>query len=519
MFNMTQLREKSHIILWLLLFFFIASMTVGGLVGGANIMDMIIGGKNIRLNAGRIDGKAISHTRYQRQREIQLNRLRQQGQNIDNRAYQNAGDFAWNTIIERELKDEKIKELGLEVSLDEIYDFLVFTPPPAFQNDLMNAGLFANENAKFDTLSYQSAVENGALPPEIEPLLLNWENYLRIWLADRKLRNLYNSLGSINDEQIKYDFMKNNVNCTIDYIYISPNTIPDSLILIDDNDIQDRYNKDKDDQYTLEERITMEYVVFRVPKPLNEEDSLNIAAVEDSVMQLALDFTADAEDYTFKEAIEKYNIIKVDTIDVHESFESNSGIPFQMGVLRNAVRFAFDTQIGSLSDPITANNGIAIFHSIDQKPAGYKPIEDVKTNIRRTLLGEYKNNYAIDKIQSIKVTDDWKSTASLDSLLEYNKEETSTLGGSFTNIGKSNQLTGTLLAMENGEISDVVETFNAIVKVKMISKDTINDSLYQSEYNTIRTRLLNLETSRSYTNWLTKAKKNIEIEDYRSEVY
>ena len=73
--------------------------------------------------------------------------------------------------------------------------------------------------------------------------------------------------------------------------------------------------------------------------------------------------------------------------------------------------------------------------------------------------------------------------------------------------------------MENGEISDVVETFNAIVKVKMISKDTINDSLYQSEYNTIRTRLLNLETSRSYTNWLTKAKKNIEIEDYRSEVY
>ena len=122
MFNMTQLREKSHIILWLLLFFFIASMTVGGLVGGANIMDMIIGGKNIRLNAGRIDGKAISHTRYQRQREIQLNRLRQQGQNIDNRAYQNAGDFAWNTIIERELKDEKIKELGLEVSLDEIYD-------------------------------------------------------------------------------------------------------------------------------------------------------------------------------------------------------------------------------------------------------------------------------------------------------------------------------------------------------------------------------------------------------------
>ena len=126
---MTQLRERSHIILWLLLFFFIASMTVGGLVGGANILDLIFGGKNIQINAGRIDGKNISHARFLREREIQLNRMRRQGQEIDNRAYMNAGDFAWNTIIERELKDEKIKQLGLEVSLDEIYDFLVNTLP------------------------------------------------------------------------------------------------------------------------------------------------------------------------------------------------------------------------------------------------------------------------------------------------------------------------------------------------------------------------------------------------------
>ena len=119
---MTQLRERSNVILWLLLFFFVASMTVGGLVGGANIMTLIVGGQNINLNAGRINGKDISHTTYQNQREIQLNRLRRQGQTIDNRAYQNAGDFAWNTIIERELKDQKIKELGLEVSLDEIYE-------------------------------------------------------------------------------------------------------------------------------------------------------------------------------------------------------------------------------------------------------------------------------------------------------------------------------------------------------------------------------------------------------------
>ena len=516
---MTQLRERSHIILWLLLFFFIASMTVGGLVGGANIMDLIIGGKNPRLNAGRVGGESIPHTRYQRQREIQLNRMRSQGQAIDNRAYQNAGDFAWNAIIERELIDQKIKELGLEVSLDEIYDFLLLTPPAAFQTDLINAGFFSNEEGKFDLISYQTAVENGAIPTVIEPLLLNWENYLRTWLADRKLRTLYNNLASVNDELVKLDFMKKNINCTLDYIYLTLSGVPDSVVEVSDDEIIKQYDEDKEDSYALKERRTMEYVLFQIPNPVTADDSMNVPVVEDSVMQRALDFKINAEDYSFGEASINYEIKKVDTIDVHETFESNSGIPFQMGVLRPAVRFAFDNSIGSLSDPITANNGIAIFHILGEAPAGYKPMDDVKANIRRNLQREHKKDYAIAIISSTSETDNWKDLAASDSLLKFSSGETSTLGGSFPGIGKSNQLTGTLLAMEPGQTSGVIETFNAIMKLKMITRDAFDDSLYQAEYPNIRDQLLQTERNRGYTSWLTEAKKNIKTEDYRSEVY
>ena len=516
---MTQLRERSHIILWLLLFFFIASMTVGGLVGGANIMDLIIGGKNIRLNAGKVDGKSITHTRYQREREIQLNRLRRQGQTIDNRAYQNAGDLAWNTIIERELKDKKIKELGLEVSLDEIYDFLFETPPPAFQTDLLNAGLFANENGKFDTLSYQTAVKNGTIPVEIEPLLINWENFLRTWLADRKLQNIYNNLSSINDKKVKRTFIKNNINCTIDYTYVLYNKIPNELIEVSDEMIADRYEKDKEDLYKTKERITMEYVVFQIPKPINESDSLNMAAVEDSVMQLALDFIVDAEDFSFAESVNKYEMQTIDTIDVHESFESNSGIPFQMGVVRPAVRFAFDNSIGSLSDPISTNNGIAIFHILAEKKSGYKKLNNVKENLRRSIRNELKKEYAINLINKLEDVNNWQKIAESDTLIQFTSGETSTLGGSFPNIGKSNQLTGALLAMEQGQTSKLIETFNAVLKLRMINRDEFNDSLYQVEYNDIRNELLNTERNRGYSNWLTNAKKEIITEDYRSEVY
>lgn len=516
---MTQLRERSHVVLWLLLFFFILSMAIGGLVGGANIMDLVFGGKNIRINAGKINGKNITHNRYLQQRENQLNRMRRQGQTIDNRAYQNAGDFAWNAIIERELKDEKIKQLGLEVSLDEIYDFLLLTPPPAFQSDLNNAGFFLNDDGKFDSDSYEQAVENGNLPVELNPLLVNWENYLRTWLADRKLQTIYNNLGSVNDEDVRRDFIKKNVNCTLDYLYLTLSGIPDSIIEVSDAQISEKYNSDKEDSYQVKERKTLQYVVFQIPKPITSDDSLMVSAVEDSVMQLALDFSADAEDYTFAEALTQHEINFVDTIDVHETFEANSGIPFQMGVLRPAVRFAFDSSIGSLSDPITANNGIVVFHMLGEKNSGFKELNDVKESIRRSLLRKNKKEYAVNKLNSISETDSWETLADSDSLLQFSSGESSTLGGSFNGIGKSNQLTGTLLAMEEGETSGVLETFNSVLLLKMTSRDEFNDSLYQENYTSIRDQLLNNDRTRGFTSWLTDAKKIIDQEDYRSEVY
>ena len=125
----------------------------------------------------------------------------------------------------------------------------------------------------------------------------------------------------------------------------------------------------------------------------------------------------------------------------------------------------------------------------------------------------------MNMLESASEPDDWGILTNSDSLLQYNTSETSTLGGSFPGIGKSNQLTGTLMAMEAGEISSVIETYNAVLLLNMTSKDAFNDSLYQAEYTAIRDQLLNTERSRGYTNWLTEAKKNIKTEDYRSKVY
>ena len=520
MFSMTKLREKSHILLWILLFFFVLGMTVSGLVGGADIMGLIFGGRDIQRNVGSVGGTNITHRRFLNEREIQLNRMRLQGQEINSRAYQNASDFAWNAIIERELKDQKIKSLGLEVSLDEIYDFLLNTPPPTFQKNLMDAGYFASDDDKFDTESYQETVLSGVMPVDLNPLLMRWETYLRNYLADRKLQTIYNQLVSISDEDVKRKYMKDSLSCTLNYIYLPLSSLEDSLIEVSDTEISARYEDDKDDLYSLKERCIMEYVLFEVPLPVTSEDSLEMVAVEDSVMQLARDFAAEADYDSFAKALEEFALSKIDTIDVHETFEANSGIPFQMGVLRPAVRFAFDNSIGSISEPITAQNGIAVFHSLGEKSSGFKPLDDVRESIRRTLIRENKKEYAKNLLQPGKNNADrWEALADSDPLFQYNTGETQKIGGSFPGIGRNNELTGTLLAMEADEVSGILETYNAVLILHITEKDEVDETLYQEAYSRIRDNLLSVEQGRGYTSWLTDARKSIKQEDYRSEVY
>ena len=518
MFNMTTLRERSHFILWTLLIFFILSMSVGGLVGGANILDLVFKSKNSRQYVGWVGDNSITHQSFIRARDNQLAQLRQSGQSLDGRAYQNASNSAWNLLVERILKDEKIIELGLEVQSDEIYDFLLLTPPPAFQNNLMEQGLFSNDDSKFDLESFQTSVRNGALPEEINPLLARWENYLRTWLADRKLRNLYNTLGTISNHEVKLDFIKKNINCTLNYIFINTNSIADSLISINNDLLLSKYNENKEN-YKLPEKRIVEYVLWEIPAEV-KSDTINSTIYLDSLLQNALLFVDDADLSTFENAISINQLDSAKTIEIHEGFNNNSGLPFPWGTVRDAVRFSFDNSVGSISDPINVENGIIVLHIVGTKNEGYSSFDKVKPGIKRSLIRDEKKSYAKSYLaERLDKNVDWKTLADSDDLIEFIGKETKTIGGTFTSIGKSSELTGTLLSMNIDDISPVITTFNTACVVKMTSKDEFDEDLYNEAFSDLKTELNKTNSSRGYSNWLKEAKENIEIIDNRSSFY
>ena len=518
LFSMTSLRERSHVILWTLLFFFIASMTVGGLVGGANILTVITGKKNTALYVGVIDGKSISRQEFEYERQIQLNRTVQQGGVISDQAVINAGNSAWNTIIENYIKEQKIKDMNLTVYSDEVYDFLLQSPPATFQTNVTDAGFFTDEEGKFDLEAYQNAVVSGNIPSELENLLVLWENYLKSWLADRKLRNMYNSLASVSDQEIKDDYYKKNINATIDYIYINYNEIPDSIIEVSEAVLMDEYNKTKDEKYTTDETMSVSYVLYSLPE-INE-DSLAYAIEKDSIMNQAYLLSDDAKFSTFEESIKVHNVEVGDTLFLSQVMSGSSGIPFTMGNSRKVIRFAFDSEIGSTSEPIEMKNGIAVFHILASNPASHKSFEEVKENIKRSMLRDLKKDKAKSIISNtINAGSDWENAASDIEYINYLSDQTSTLAGSFTSIGRSSQLEGALFALESGNISKMIETPSSLVHVKMNSKSEFDETDFNEKLEDIRNQLLSSRKSRGYFDWLNSAKSELEIDDWRYLIY
>ncbi len=514
---MSRIRENSKVILWLLLIFFLLSMTIGGLVGGANIIDRIFGRNQINQYVGIIDGKRITHQEYLREVNLQLQNQRRQNPNLDSRGVQNARNAAWNTIVDKTIQDKKIAELNLQTLDDEVYSFLLYSPPPQLQQQLTDAGYFADSTGVFQLEQYQTALKTGNYPNTLEDFWIIWEDYLKGWLPVRKLQNLYNQTASVSDYEVRIDFMKKNIKCSLEYIYVPLNEVADSLIQVSDEEISARYEKDKDRLYKTDPSRIVEYVIW--PTNLTEIDSTFHSSYLDSINAVALRFAGEADFSSFEEAMKTYSITS-DTIDVIQDFKNNSGIPFEMGVMRDAVRFSFDNPIGSVSDPFDAENGLAVFHIIGEKPEGYRPLSEVEDNIRRSLIRENKKEYA-RKILTDAFTEggDFQTIAENNELIVFDSDSAKALGSTFKGIGRSNELSGILRAMEPGDISDPVATFSAVAIVKMLEKDEFDEEKFTEEYDTIRERLLNQKRNSIYSTWLSEYKKQIDIEDYRSLAY
>ncbi len=271
---MNTMRTRMHVILWILLILFIGSMTVGGLVGGADIVNQLFGRVDESKAIAVVNGEAISPDLFYHQLEHNLEQTRIQGIELDDRALNFERDRIINQLIEASLINQEIEKRGIKVSDQEIYFELVNNPP----QELRTIPDFLT-NDVFDEAKYKLALQNPQ-GDEWRPI----ENYVRQSLPRQKLFNQIRAGVHISESDVRNEYILQNVEYTVSALVIRTSRFNQPEFNPTEDDMENYFFLNPDEFHQDQQRV-LSYVEW-VKSPSVEDTLLAKETAQDILSRL-----------------------------------------------------------------------------------------------------------------------------------------------------------------------------------------------------------------------------------------
>ena len=360
---LTTIRNRSHVFLWALLILFLLSMSVGGLVGGANIIDQLLGRVNPAEAIGSVNGDKITPDQFNQAVTARLRSMQDSGMEISDQYLETIRQQVWNGFIEERLTNQAIEDLNITVTDEEILYHLKNNPPFDVQQ------IFFRDNV-FDNEYYTQALNT--------PGMVDWapiESWMRdFYLPRYKLQQIIKMSAVVATDEVKNEFIKRNIDFTISAIHIPKNAIQDRLIKPSEEDLKKEYKK-KIDNFKENEKRDISFVSW--PKSASKDDSLR---TEEEALNIIKDVKAGADFST---------LANIHTQDPGNQFSPDSGKGGDLGwfgkgqMNKSFEDAAFKARRGSVVGPILTQFGYHII-KIDSVKNRRKKNHEIKA--RHILL-------------------------------------------------------------------------------------------------------------------------------------
>ena len=238
---------------------------------------------------------------------------------------------------------------------------------------------------------------------------------------------------------------------------------------------------------------------------------------ENNLKDTASIFALEAEEYGFFNHADSLGMEVFESNDV----EKESIFINDIGVARNAVNFAFRSDVGSISEPVKNDNFFLVFYLDKIKDKTVKSLDDV----REELTLKFENELTKEQIKSlaeslgINSNTDLSNVAELNENFEYVNSVTSKLNGSFQSIGKSNFVVGALKNAKIGDLLGPLPTIRGEAFVKVLNIGLVNEADFDEKKQAIKESLIISRQNSMWSNWLQALKEESDIEDYRYDFY
>lgn len=604
---MNVMRDRMHVILWFLLIMFLGSMTVGGLVGGADIINQLLGKTDVRKAIAVVNGQIIAPEEFHHQLNHRLEQMRAQGQEIDDRQLDQIRNGLLDELVEFTLIDQQIKERNIHITDDDVYYHLLNSPPAAIQaiEDFQTDGLFDREK-------YVQALQNPQAD-EWRPI----EDFVRDYLPRQMLFDQIRESVRITEEDARTEYIRRNLNFTVSGVVIRSQSFTNENMNPTDDEIENYYFMNPE-QYHRDESRVLSYVEWE-KSPSKEDTSLVLQEAEEilgriesgdqfsvladdfsldpgnmgpdgegrggdlgwfgrgqmvkpfeeaafkagvgdivgpvkssfgyhiiwvrekrgagdteeilashillqvnmgpttseNIRNQAIQFSFDVEDHGFDEALE---MNAMETIPLQPLFQSTTFLP-GFGYFLSPVRFAFDSEIGDVSEILESDRSFAIFRLDSVAIAGTRPYDEVKSHIRNELMTEKQmdgaKQLADSLYSSISIGKSLESLARYDEKVEFAGPVTAKLNGTFQGIGRSTALVGALLMSESGDILTPVKLTRGYAIVKLENKDEFDNIDWEIKKTVLQQNMISERENQVMASWLQKIKSEADIEDNR----
>ncbi len=350
---MTKMRANTHIILFILLVLFLLSMTIGGLVGGADITSLLSGSRPDTVVS--INGEDINYEQYNNIRQQQFEAYREQNEKeLSGYELQQMEDQIFESVVRDILIKQFVEKEGITVSSDEL-KYHIIDNPPDFLRTNPN---FVDSTGKFDINKYQAALSDQRNSQYWSYV----QNYLAGLLPYEKVRQEVLASVFVTDEEVKEDFMKRNVRAKVKYIFFNPQVHKVEATAISDQEIE-TYYKEHQKEYQDEEKRKIRYVLFEL-KPTSADTN--------TVKELALSLID-----SLKAGVDFASLASTYSEDPGSAAKGGDLDYFEKGAMVKPFEdAAFGAAVGEIVGPVLSQHGFHIIKVEDKK------VEEEKEKVR-----------------------------------------------------------------------------------------------------------------------------------------
>jgi peptidyl-prolyl cis-trans isomerase D len=289
---------------------------------------------------GKVNNRVITYQEFSDiLRNVTEMQRQQFGGSIDDDFMKYIREQVWSNLVNEILLEEEIERRDIEVTDQEIVNWVYGENPPQFLRQQ-----FVDSLGNFNRVAYDAAITD----PRNREQVIQLESMLRQQRKQEKLQSILMASVRITEGEIRQRFMEQNMRMDFDYVLFDPNRVAGAdEIDVGEVEIRRYYNANPQ-KFKIPARRKLDYVLFRfVPSPEDTIEVLEELAYIKEEIERGEDFMKLQEEYT------------------HTPFTDSFFKPGEISPAKEAV--VFSAQTGDVIGPIIDTDGIHLIKIIDQR--------------------------------------------------------------------------------------------------------------------------------------------------------